>query len=107
MSDRAEATGPAARRRKTTVTGGVKQANGSKSNGAGDKPAQYTGKVNAGDELHNHANKNGKVGRETGQLQLTNGQRKQRSVAEDINEKLRYRPENHVTLVSGGSASVF
>lgn len=93
MSDRAETTGPTARRRKTAVTGGgaagAKQANGSKSNGAGDKPAQYTGKVNTGDEVHNHTNKNGKVGRETGQLQLTNGQRKQKSVAEDINEKLR------------------
>uniref|UniRef100_A0AAQ6IJT3 O-acyltransferase n=1 Tax=Anabas testudineus TaxID=64144 RepID=A0AAQ6IJT3_ANATE len=61
MSDRAETRGPAARRRRTTITGGgVKQVNGSKSSDAGDKPPQYTGKIKTEDEVHNHTNKNGK-----------------------------------------------
>uniref|UniRef100_A0A7N6F681 O-acyltransferase n=1 Tax=Anabas testudineus TaxID=64144 RepID=A0A7N6F681_ANATE len=85
MSDRAETRGPAARRRRTTITGGgVKQVNGSKSSDAGDKPPQYTGKIKTEDEVHNHTNKNGKVEKH----QPISSPRKQRSAAEDINEKL-------------------
>lgn len=96
MSDTgAEMRGPITRRRRTTVTGGgaasVKQVNGSKGNDAGEKPAKLTGKAKTEDEAHNHASKNGKGDRErmSGQYQHQNSPRKQRSVVEDINEKLR------------------
>lgn len=94
MSDRADMRGPVTRRSRTTVSGGggaasAKQVNGSKSNDAGDKPPQHNGKARTENEAHNHTNKNGKVERQTGQHQLTNMSKKQRSVVEDINEKLR------------------
>ncbi|TKS88279.1 Diacylglycerol O-acyltransferase 1 [Collichthys lucidus] len=96
MSDSAEMRGPVTRRRRTTISGssngavGVKQANGSKWHDAGEKPPQYPAKAKT-DELSRHASNNGKVSRHTGvsgQQQLANTPRKQKSAAEDINERL-------------------
>uniref|UniRef100_A0A4W6C2E3 O-acyltransferase n=1 Tax=Lates calcarifer TaxID=8187 RepID=A0A4W6C2E3_LATCA len=98
MSDRAEMRGPVTRRRRTTISGGgggavnVKQANGSKWHDTGEKPPQYPAKAKTEDEVYRHAStNNGKMGREmgmSGQQQLTHSPRKQRSAAEDINERL-------------------
>ncbi|GLD59166.1 diacylglycerol O-acyltransferase 1-like protein [Lates japonicus] len=98
MSDRAEMRGPVTRRRRTTISGGgggavnVKQANGSKWHDTGEKPPQYPAKAKTEDEVYRHASTNsGKMGREmgmSGQQQLTHSPRKQRSAAEDINERL-------------------
>lgn len=97
MSDSTEMRGPVTRRRRTTISGsgngavGVKQANGSKWHDAGEKPPQYPAKAKT-DELSRHASNNGKVNRHTGvsgQQQLANTPRKQKSAAEDINERLR------------------
>ncbi|KAK2830460.1 hypothetical protein Q5P01_018391 [Channa striata] len=90
MSDRAETRGPSSRRRMANINGaGAKQVNGSKWSDAGDKPPHYSGKGKAEDGVHNHASKNGKVDRAiAGQQQLTNGSRKPKNVADDINEKL-------------------
>ncbi|KAG8005303.1 Diacylglycerol O-acyltransferase 1 [Nibea albiflora] len=96
MSDSAEMRGPVTRRRRTTISGsgsgavGVKQANGSKWHDAGEKPPQYPAKAKT-DELSRHASNNGKLNRHTGvsgQQQLANTPRKQKSAAEDINERL-------------------
>ncbi|KAF1381699.1 hypothetical protein PFLUV_G00156720 [Perca fluviatilis] len=96
MSDRAEMRGPVSRRRRTTISGAVgsgavKQANGSKWHDAGENSPLYPAKAKT-DELRRHASNNGKVDREIGmsgqQQQLANRTRKQRSLVEDINEKL-------------------
>lgn len=96
MSDRAEMRGPSSRRRRTTISGGAsggaKQANGSKWHEAGEKPPQSSGKTKT-DGVSRHASNNGKVDREMGKQQqlqqLANSPKKQRSAAEDINERLR------------------
>uniref|UniRef100_A0A8C9WSJ4 O-acyltransferase n=1 Tax=Sander lucioperca TaxID=283035 RepID=A0A8C9WSJ4_SANLU len=96
MSDRAEMRGPVSRRRRTTISGGggsgaVKQANGSKWHDAGEKLPLYPAKAKT-DEVPRQASNNGKVDREMGmsgqQQQLAKRTRKQRSLVEDINEKL-------------------
>lgn len=91
MSDRAEIRGPVTRRRRTTISGGggavgVKQANGSKREDAGEKPPPYPAKAKT-EEVPRHASNNGKVGREKGDL--CDSPRKQRNVVEDINQRLR------------------
>ena len=98
MSDRAEMRGPVTRRRRTTISGGgngaigVKQANGSKSHEAGEKPPLCPAKAKK-DEVDRHATNNGKVDKQMrvpGEQQLTNTPRKQRSAVEDINDRLRW-----------------
>ncbi|XP_022055441.1 diacylglycerol O-acyltransferase 1a [Acanthochromis polyacanthus] len=97
MSDRAEMRGPVTRRRRTTISGGgggssgVKQANGSKWHDSGDKPSQGPAKTKTGDEASRHASNKGEVDREvgvSGQQQLRNSPKKQRSAAEDISDRL-------------------
>uniref|UniRef100_A0A3Q3FXM3 O-acyltransferase n=1 Tax=Labrus bergylta TaxID=56723 RepID=A0A3Q3FXM3_9LABR len=91
MSDKTEIRGPVTRRRRTTISGGgggavgVKQANGSKREDAGEKPPPYPAKAKT-QEVSSRASNNGKVGKEKGQL--TDSPRKQKSVVEDINQRL-------------------
>ncbi|XP_073319197.1 diacylglycerol O-acyltransferase 1a [Pagrus major] len=96
MSDRAEMRGPVTRRRRTTISGGgngatgVKQANGSKLHDAGEKPPQCPAKAKK-DEVDRHASNNRKADgqmRVSGEQQLANAPRKQRSAVEDINDRL-------------------
>uniref|UniRef100_A0A7N8WYR6 O-acyltransferase n=1 Tax=Mastacembelus armatus TaxID=205130 RepID=A0A7N8WYR6_9TELE len=103
MSATADVRGPVTRSRRSTVTGAggggarVKQANGSKCNDAGGKPPQHLVKTSTDAEVSRHAS-NKKVDRRLGvpeqqqqqqQQLLTHSPRKQRSAAEEINEKLR------------------
>lgn len=97
MSDRAEVRGPAIRRRRTTVSGGgkggavgAKQANGSKRHDAGEKPPQCPARAET-DEVLRHASNNGKAVTQMGASgqQLANPPRKQRTLVEDINDRLR------------------
>uniref|UniRef100_A0A3Q3FWF5 O-acyltransferase n=1 Tax=Labrus bergylta TaxID=56723 RepID=A0A3Q3FWF5_9LABR len=71
MSDKTEIRGPVTRRRRTTISGGgggavgVKQANGSKREDAGEKPPPYPAKAKT-QEVSSRASNNGKVGKEKG-----------------------------------------
>lgn len=84
MGDRAETRGPGTRRRRTTVSGAgggpVKQANGSKWPDIPEKPPRCpTNKAKTEDDVTKHAGSNGKV----------ESPKKQKSAAEDINDRLR------------------
>lgn len=94
MSDAAEMRGPVTRRRRITVSGNgggaaaAKRTNGNKCHGAGEKapgrPA--AAKANVG------ASNGGKAGGETGasgQKHHPDSPKKQRSVVEDLNHRLR------------------
>ena len=94
--DRGEGRGPASRRRRTTISGGggpgAKQANGSKRHDAGEKAPACPARAKT-DEALRHVSNNGKAvsrtqGGASGQ-QLANPPRKQRSLVEDINDRLR------------------
>uniref|UniRef100_A0A3Q1GPP1 O-acyltransferase n=1 Tax=Acanthochromis polyacanthus TaxID=80966 RepID=A0A3Q1GPP1_9TELE len=104
--------GPVTRRRRTTISGGgggssgVKQANGSKWHDSGDKPSQGPAKTKTGDEASRHASNKGEVDREvgvSGQQQLRNSPKKQRSAAEDISDRLRYCHVLQESLLSSAS----
>ncbi|KAF7664104.1 hypothetical protein LDENG_00189100 [Lucifuga dentata] len=82
MSDRAEMRGPAARKRRTTSSSGVKQANGSKLHDVGEKTKHYPANAKT-DEVSKRLNKNGNVEREK-----ETGGHQHRSTVEEINEKL-------------------
>ncbi|KAL7381198.1 hypothetical protein ABVT39_001882 [Epinephelus coioides] len=94
MSDRAEMKGPATRRRRTTISGAAgaappptaKQANGSKWHDAGQKPPQCPAKAKTG-EVSRYASNNGKVDREADR-HMTHSPRRQKTMVEDINERL-------------------
>ncbi|XP_010785451.1 diacylglycerol O-acyltransferase 1a [Notothenia coriiceps] len=92
MSERAEMKGPVTRRRRTTITGSgpVKQANGSKSHDAGEKPPQSPGAEAKTDDVSMHPS-NGKPDREmgvSGQQPPHSPSKKQMSVVEEFNERL-------------------
>jgi len=83
MSAKAETRGPVTRRRRTTIS------NGSKWTDAGEKPTQPPAKDNAA-EASKHAGNNGKVVvGEMEQRRLPDSPKKQKSVVEDFNERLR------------------
>lgn len=94
MSDRAEMKGPATRRRRTTISGAAgaappptaKQANGSKWHDAGQKPPQCPAKAKTG-EVSRYASNNGKVDREADR-HMTHSPRRQKTMVEEINERL-------------------
>ncbi|KAK5883544.1 hypothetical protein CesoFtcFv8_019862 [Champsocephalus esox] len=92
MSERAEMKGPVTRRRRTTITGSgpVKQANGSNSHDAGEKPPQSPGAEAKIDDVTMHPS-NGKPDREmgaSGQQPPHSPSRKHMSVVEEFNERL-------------------
>lgn len=99
MSDTAEIIGPMTRKRRTTIAGNGKQANGGKWHEAGDKPPQNPSKRKT-TEVSKQASRrasNGKQDRDMEvrgahqpqQQQLSNSPKKEKSVGDDINEKLR------------------
>lgn len=90
MSDRAEMRGPAPRRRRTTTPAGasVKQANGGKLHDRGEKPPQNPAKAKT-DEGLRHASNNGDLDTQMSGKQQANVPRGQKSVVEDISERLR------------------
>ncbi|KAK7898359.1 hypothetical protein WMY93_019212 [Mugilogobius chulae] len=106
MSDTAEipplttTTGPVTRKRRTTVTGNGRQANGGKWHEAGDKPppqraAAAKGKIMEQVSKRTSHNNNGKLerdvevrGKQHQQQQFSDSPKKEKSVVEDINEKL-------------------
>lgn len=94
MSDRAEMRGSATRRRRTTITGGangaasVKQANGGKWRDHGEKPPQYPAKAKT-DEALRHASNNGNLDTQMSGKRHTNVPRGQKSVVDDISDRLR------------------
>ncbi|KAI9540028.1 hypothetical protein NQZ68_001962 [Dissostichus eleginoides] len=92
MSERAEMKGPVTRRRRTTITGSgpVKQANGSKSHDAEEKPPQSPSAEAKTDDVSRHPS-NGKPDREmgvSGQQPPHSPSRKHMSVVEEFNERL-------------------
>lgn len=96
MSDRAEVRGPATRRRRTTIPGGggahgaasAKQANGGKWRDRGEKPPQYPPKAKT-DEALRHVSSNGDLDTQVSGTRRANVPGGQKSVADDINERLR------------------
>ncbi|KAK5607428.1 Diacylglycerol O-acyltransferase 1 [Crenichthys baileyi] len=92
--------GPATRRRRTTISGGggagsVKQANGTKGQDAGAKPPRYpagvktaAAKVSKQRSSHNNGNQDREDSGKNQQHQSRMSPRKQRSVVEDINDRL-------------------
>ncbi|XP_033830935.1 diacylglycerol O-acyltransferase 1a [Periophthalmus magnuspinnatus] len=97
MSDTAEittTTGPVTRKRRTTVAGNGKQANGAKWQEAGEKPPQRAakGKMEQVSKRTSH-NNNGKLDRSMETIgqhhqHFSDSSKKEKSVVEDINEKL-------------------
>lgn len=89
--------GPTTRRRRTTISAGLKQqqANGSKWHDAGAKPPHCPAKAKPAAEASRQGGPNGKLDGEEGmsggkqQPELTNSPRKQRSATEDISDRLR------------------
>lgn len=100
MSDRAEMRGPASRRRRTTITGGanaaagVKQANGAKWHDHGEKAPQGPAKAKT-DEALRHASNNCNVDARVSGKEPTNVPRGQKSVVDDLNDRLRYSMDKH------------
>uniref|UniRef100_A0A8C6PMT7 O-acyltransferase n=1 Tax=Nothobranchius furzeri TaxID=105023 RepID=A0A8C6PMT7_NOTFU len=97
MSERAEARGPAFRRRRTTIVGGgavsAKQVNGNKRHNAGEKPPQHPAKTKPAAEPSKHASHNGRLYREEDssgkqQQELGTGPKTPKSAVEDINARL-------------------
>lgn len=97
MSDTAEITGPLTRKRRTTVAGNGKQANGGKSwHEAGDKPPQRAAKGGKKmEQVSKQTSYNGKLDRDAEtrglhqhQQQFSNSPKKEKSAEEDINDRL-------------------
>lgn len=89
MSDRAEMRGPAGRRRRTTIAGGVKPASGSKWHDDGEKPPRYPAQART-DEAPRDASNNGDLGARVSGQQRAHAPRGQKSAAEDADDRLRW-----------------
>lgn len=81
MSERAEMRGPAPRRRRTTIGGGVKQANGSRWHEQGEKPPRCPAKARTDEALRGAGN--------NGDLSSEMSGQQQKSAVEDIHDRLR------------------
>lgn len=115
MSDTAETTGALTRKRRTTVAGNGRQANGGKWHEAGDKPphrAAKGGRKMTMEQVSKQTSYNGKLDRDEDtrglqqhQQQFSSSPKKEKSAVEDINEKLscHTRQESLLSSASGYS----